>query len=117
MAGSARLERADGDAGAVDDIVVAAALPNGEGLTLAHHDIELIGIDAVDAGTFDPVDVLHHAAGPSGVEADQRAAEPDTDGSEDLLGPVALEAGDPDLLGREADGMGQAGRELAQRSL
>src|SRR5262245_4415402 len=117
MAGAARLERADGDAGTVDDRVVAAALPAGERLTLAHYDVELIGIDAVDAGALDPVDVLHHAAGPPGIEADQRAAELDADGGQDLLGPVALETGDPDLLGREADDMGKAGRELAQRSL
>src|SRR5262245_199160 len=116
-AGRARLERADGDAGAVDDIVVAAALPDGEGLALPHHDVELVGIDAVDAGAVDPVDVLHHAPGPPGVEADQRPAELDADGGEDLLGAMALETGDPDLLGGEADGVGEAGRKLAQGAL
>ena len=59
---------------------------------------------------LDPVDVLHHAAGAPGIEADERAAELDADRRQHLLRPVPFESGDPDLLGREADGMRHARR-------
>src|SRR3954451_17381578 len=75
----ARLERADGGAGAVDDVMHAAALPDGERPPFADHDVELVRVDAVDARALDPVDVLHHAPGPPGIEADERAAELDAD--------------------------------------
>src|SRR5262245_25269073 len=78
----ARLEGADGSAGAVDEIMHAGALPDGKGPALADDDVELVGIDAVDARALDPVDVLHHATGAAGIEADERAAKLDADGGE-----------------------------------
>src|SRR6476661_4810022 len=83
---------------AIDHVIAALALPDGEWLPLGDFDLQRVGKDQANAGLLHPIDVLKQISRLLGVESEKRTAGLDAYGRQNSLGCPPLQPRDTDRL-------------------